>query len=95
MLGRAEEVQKLHHKLLGKMRRALTWQHLVEEDGRLSVSDDLKVRGRFNWDDETNGTLPLLVINGKAVTWDDFGQILMTYEGWQFKLEIYDPSDEA
>ncbi len=27
--------------------------------------------------------------------WDDFGRILMTYEVWQFKLEIYDPSDKA
>jgi len=95
VLGRAEEVQKLFHKLLGKMRRALTWQHIVEEDGRLTVTDDLTVRGRFEWDDKTDGELPLLVIDGKAVTWDEFGRILMTFEGWQFKIEIYDPSDEA
>ena len=95
VVGEAKEVQKLFGKLLGKMRRALTWQHLVEEDGRLTVADDLKVRGRFEWDDETDGELPLLVIDGKAVRWDDFGRIMMTYEAWQFKLEIYDPSDET
>ena len=27
--------------------------------------------------------------------WDDLGRIVMTYEVWQFKLEIYDPSDKA
>lgn len=95
VVGEAKEVQKAFQKLLGKMRRALNWRHLVEEEGRLTLADDLKVRGRFEWDDETDGKLPLLVIDGKTVTWHDFGRILMTYEGWQFKLEIYDPSDEA
>jgi hypothetical protein len=54
------------------MQRALTWQHIAEEKGSLSVTDDLKVRGRFEWDGETDGELPLLVIDGKAVTWDEF-----------------------
>jgi hypothetical protein len=92
--GEVEDIQKLHCKLMGKMQRALTWQHIVEEKGNLSVTDYLKVRGRFEWDDETDGELPLLVIDGKAVTWDEFGRILMTFEGWQFKIEIYDPSEE-
>ena len=65
------------------------------EGGKLRVTDNRRVRGRFEWDDVTDGELPLLIIDGKAVTWDDFGRILMTYEGWQFKLDIYDPSDEA
>jgi len=93
--GDAGDVQKLFRKLLGKMRRALTRQHLSEEKGRLRVADDLAVRGRFEWDDETDGQLPLLVIDGKAVTWDKFGRILMSFEGWQFKIEIYDPSEET
>lgn len=58
VLGRVEKVQRLFYKLLGRMRRALTWQHLVEEDGRLTVADDLTVRGRFEWDEEIDGELP-------------------------------------
>ena len=53
------------------------------------------MRGRFEWDDETHGELPLLVVDGKTVTWEDFGRILSSFEGWQFKLEICDPSDET
>ena len=87
-------VKKLFRKLLGKIRRALTWQHLVEEDGSRHVADDLTVRGRFEWDDETDGRLPLVVIDGKGMTWDEFGRILMSFEGWQFKIEIYGRSDE-
>ena len=32
---------------------------------------------------------------GREISWDDFGRMLMTFEGWQFKLEIGDPSDEV
>ena len=45
--GEAEDVQKLYRKLLGKMRRALTWQHIVEERVNLSVTDELRIRGRY------------------------------------------------
>lgn len=94
VLGRPEEVQGLFHKLRGKIQRALTWQHIVEEDGRLTVCDDLVVRGIFAWDDETEGEQPLLVVDGKTVTWEEFGRMLSTFEGWQFKIEIYDRTEE-
>ncbi len=92
--GEAENVQKLFRKLLSKMRRALTRRHLVEEKGKLEVADDLTVRGRLEWDDETDNEVPLIVVDGKAVTWDRFGRLLSSFEGWQFKIEIYDSSKE-
>jgi hypothetical protein len=36
-----------------------------------------------------------LVIDGRRVEWNDFGATLMAFEGWQFRLELLDPSDEA
>jgi hypothetical protein len=38
--------------------------------------------------------VPLLVIDGREVSWDTFGRMLMAFEGWQLKLEIRDKSDE-
>jgi hypothetical protein len=35
------------------------------------------------------------VIDGRELTWDDFGRLLSSYEGWQFKLEIRDRTDEV
>jgi hypothetical protein len=32
--------------------------------------------------------------DGKEISWRQFGQMLMTYEGFNFKLEIFDKSDE-
>ncbi len=27
--------------------------------------------------------------------WEEFGQMLMSHEGWQFKLELVYPSDDV
>ena len=83
-------------QLVERMRRALARQHLERDEGsaRLQIADFL-VRGRIDWDENEDGHLPLVVIDGHEVTWEQFGQMLMSYEGWQFKLEIKDPSDEV
>jgi hypothetical protein len=52
------------------------------------------VRERIESDATEDGRVPLLVIDGREVSWEDFGQMLMTFEGWQFRLEIGDRSDE-
>jgi hypothetical protein len=95
VLGPHDKVPKLYRRLLGRMRRALTREHLVEERGRLSVGDELTIRGRITWDEETGGRLPLLVIDGRPVDWEELGEKLMCFEGWQFRLEMVDPSDEV
>jgi len=41
-----------------------------------------------------DGRAPLLVIDGREVTWDEFGRMLMSFEGWQFKLNLEDKSEE-
>ena len=38
--------------------------------------------------------MPLVVIDGQEVSWEQFGQMLMTFEGWQFRMEITDRSEE-
>jgi hypothetical protein len=35
---------------------------------------DLLVRGRITWDDNEDGRLPMLVIDGKEISWEHFGQ---------------------
>ena len=83
-------------QLIERMRRALARRHLERDEGseRLQIAE-LLVRGRIDWDESEDGHLPIVVIDGREVTWEQFGQMLMSYEGWQFKLEIKDPSDEV
>lgn len=80
-------------RLVGRMRRALATQHVEEERGQFHIKD-LLVRGRVEWDENEDGRVPLIVIDGHEIPWDEFGRMLMTFEGWQFKLEIRDKSEE-
>jgi len=62
--------------------------------GWLPLPDHRVVRGMVEWDSAGDGRAPLLVIYGREVTWDEFGRMLMSSEGWQFKLDIEDQSEE-
>ena len=44
--------------------------------------------------DLTDERMPMLAIDGKSYTWDEFGKMLMHYEGFHMKLELVDPYDE-
>jgi hypothetical protein len=81
-------------RLTQRMRRSLAHRHLVTEEGRLQIADFV-VRGQIDWDEQAEGRLPMLVIDGREVTWEQFGRLLMSFEGWQFKLEIRDRSEEV
>ena len=59
----------------------------------LQIADKI-VRGRIEWDDAKDGRVPLLNIDGREITWEEFGRMLMSFEGGQFKLEIRDKSEE-
>lgn len=52
------------------------------------------MRGRIECDEASDGRPRLLVIDGREIDWRQFGRMLMTYEGWQFKLTIADKSEE-
>jgi hypothetical protein len=96
IIGDAGEDQfVLFGRLVEKMRRALSVKHLKNGDNGFQISDQGIVRGRIEWDEKSQGySLPLLVIDGREINWDQFGHMLMSYEGWQFKLTIADKSEE-
>ena len=81
-------------KLIQRIRKAFSVRHIKDGDYGLQVVDET-VRGRIEWDDEEDGRVPLMVVDGREISWEEFGQMLMSHEGWQFKLEIFDRSDEV
>lgn len=81
-------------QLVGKIRRALASKHLKDGNYGLEIADERVVRGRIECANAHDGQLPLLVIDGREIDWDQFGRMLMSYEGWQFKLIIADKSEE-
>lgn len=90
-----DDLLRLLGRLLEKMRRALSVTHI--EDGELGLQiaePQTRVRGLIECDEACEGRVPLLVIDGREITWEEFGRLLMTFEGWQFNLEIRDRSEE-
>lgn len=81
-------------QLIQKIRRTLSIKHLTDNGNGLRIADQT-VRGRIEWDDSQDGRVPLIAVDGREISWENFGRMLMTFEGWQFKLEIRDPSDEV
>jgi hypothetical protein len=89
-----EDLLALLGRLIKKIRRALLTKHLTNDEHGLQIADRL-VTGRIEWDDAHDGRVPMLVIDGQEVTWEQFGRMLMSFEGWQFQLNIRDKSEEC
>lgn len=80
-------------KLIQRIRKTLSVRHIKDGDYGLQVVDET-VRGRIEWDDEEDGRVPLMVVDGREISWEEFGQMLMSFEGWQFKFEVFEQSDD-
>ena len=70
-------------------------KHLTDGELGLQIADHQVARGTIEWDDAHDGHVLLLIIDGRQITWEEFGRMVMTFEGWQFKLEIRDKSEEV
>ena len=90
-----DDLLALLGRLIEKMRRGLSVKHLDEDKFGLQIADHQIVRGRIECDADNDDRMPLLVVDGIEITWQEMGRMLMTFEGFQFKLEIRDKSEEV
>jgi len=92
------DLRLLHKKLMKKMQRALAQKHIKPSKiGGLQITKPWTVRAVIegDYDHDSGDHRPVLVIDGKPVDWDQFGRMLMTFEGFQFKMQIHDLSEEC
>jgi hypothetical protein len=90
-----EDLFTLLGRMVGRIRKALSVKHIADHgDGHGLQIVDMMVRGRIESDLSEDVYLPCVVIDGQEISWDEFGHMVSTFEGWQFKLEILDRSDE-
>lgn len=95
VIGHQEgDLLELLARLVSKMRRSLANSHLEEGAHGLQISDRGIVRARIESDPEGETDMPVVVIDGRDISWDEFGRMVATYMGFQFKLELHDLSDE-
>ena len=96
VIGEAEdEPLVLLGSLIGKMRRALKLTHLDDSDHGPHVNDRLILRGAVDSDPDEESRVPMLVIDGREISWAELGRMVAAFEGWQFKLEFRDLSEEV
>ena len=89
-----DDILALVGQMVGRIRRRLAVKCLRQDEGGLQFANQT-ICGQIQWDDEAeDGRVPMLVIDGQKVPWEQFGRMLMSFEGWQFRMEIVDPSDE-
>jgi hypothetical protein len=88
-----DDLLVLFGQLIEKMRRALSIKHLTDGTHGQHIADRL-VQGMIEFDGAADGRVPTLIIDGREITWEDFGHMLMSFEGWQFQLNIRDKSEE-
>lgn len=87
----------LFNKFEAKIKRTISKRYLKTStssygDKQTTFKTD-KVVGRFEYDE--NEDFHKVIIDGKAFTWDELGRMLNPYEGFQFKLKIYDITDDV
>ncbi|WP_259460559.1 hypothetical protein [Paraburkholderia sp. BL23I1N1] len=81
-------------RLVEKMRRALAVKYLAINGSQFQIRDQTE-RGLISSDPAGPGEVPVVVVDGREIGWDDFGRMLAAFEGWQFRLEIRDLADDV
>jgi len=95
VLGTENEAEVWRYKLEERLKKALKVKHIeYHKESHTWTTCDQIIRGQIRWDDETEGETPLIVVDGKDLTWTEFGKTIMTYEGFQFVMRFVDPSDD-
>jgi hypothetical protein len=59
------------------------------------VNDRLILRGTVDSDPDDDHRVPMVVFDGREISWDELGRMVAAFEGWQVKLEFRDRSDEV
>ncbi len=80
-------------KLYNKINKGLSKIYVVQEkiEGRVSRSLPYdKIVGRIEWDDDSNGEVPKIVIDGKTYTWHEVGKMIMGYEGYNLMINVHE-----
>lgn len=77
-----------YFELRTKIEERLAVRDLIRDpdSGRLEALTGL-IRASITSDRETD-LAPMLVIDGEQVSWEEFGRLLTTYEGWGLHIRI-------
>ena len=91
ILGDLEaDAQDLFQLLRERIRQGLSVRHVQETDHGWQLTQAHRLSGVIEWDPETEGALPLLIVDGRTFTWDQIGRMMMTFEGFTLNAIVED-----
>lgn len=79
-------------ELRRRMYRALSTRHLEERGDQYIPAHDI-LRGRITWDGESRSVA--FVVDGILLPLEEFARVVSTFEGFQFRLQFFDRSEEV
>jgi hypothetical protein len=81
---------ELFQRLFASIRDAVSMRHVRRSEFGWQLTSDHRLVGRIEWDPESETRLPLVVIDGKAFSWEEVGHMLMTFEGFTLEARVTD-----
>lgn len=81
-------------KLVQKIRKTLSIKYLVRDERHGLQIKDMAVCGRIDSSYPEVESMPVMIVDGREISWDAFGRMLMSFEGWQFRMDFCDRSDD-
>ena len=86
---------QLHVEKIG---RAMMVRQLEDDELGPQLPHGRPIVGRVesDGDAETWGPrVPMVVIDGRSISWMEFGRMWTSYEGWHFRLVMIDKTEEG
>jgi hypothetical protein len=80
----------LFRRLYARMQEEMAKRHVHRTEFGWQLTETDRFVGRIEWDPNSDVRLPLVVIDGRAFTWEQVGHMLMTFEGFTLEARVRD-----
>ena len=87
-----DALERLYKKVKKGLSKKFIKREVFQGQELISIKESV-VEGRIEWDDRYGNSTPKFVIDGQEYSLKEFGKILMSCEGWNFRLEIIEPTE--
>jgi hypothetical protein len=84
------DARDLFKRLRERIRQGLSVRHVEKTEHGWQLTQAHRLSGVIEWDPETEGARPLLIVDGRTFTWDEIGRMLMTFEGFTLNATVAD-----
>lgn len=88
----SEALETLYQKIENGLSRKFVDKEMLNSNIFYILKDD-RAEGRIEWDEKGAGYIPKFIISGEEYSLAKLGKMMLSYEGWNFRLEIIEPTE--